>query len=66
MRVPTDNFHGAWYINAQDFVAPLESGIQRAHQMINWGKNFQLEFHSPLNESSFPPFRKTASTHHSA
>lgn len=34
-RVPGGNLDGMWQINAQDFVAFLESGIQRALQMIN-------------------------------
>lgn len=29
------DIHGAWQINAQDFVTLLESGVQRALQMIN-------------------------------
>lgn len=70
-RVQRDNIHGAWQINVQDFVilsvsfGLLESSIQRGLQMIKCKEtHFQPEFHSPLNESDFFPFRKITPTHH--
>lgn len=67
---PWDNIHGAWQINAQDFVtlsvSPgfLESSIQSASEINCKETHFQPEFHSPLNASGFPLFRKITPIHH--